>query len=443
MEDIIDNYRTAIEGFSIFPKSDSLKEWAKRFVVWVDDCFCSFHSTNGEDDILKTAGEDLKGVITAFVKVMDDPPLYWHHAFISSVKYVFFRAFVLHPFCSDHLSNNRSTILLMNHLMECIDKHFEDYIESVPEGFFSKVSKVLFYNCWGADFLEGVRGVGPSLPLLSSEKEMVEAKANRDLLYRRLVSILKSAVDMKDYSSFCQACSDIEDLIKQLFKDYVRRLREKGVFDESVLEDAVTYWEIVTESILYRVYTTTTAEYVIAFKKDFQISRSLLEDIQDMMPHERRHVAAERALTTLMDITKEFRYSIISHGIHPVWTDRLVKLGVDYINLYDSMKDEYFSGITLDTFRQSFEFADFSQMYNSACRKKKKGVIQFMVSELGDSIGKDWLVQAAETVSNAKGSEAVREIRKGVINDPKREMRSLLRQWVANYRPRVIRAVSR
>lgn len=446
IDKIIGYYKDEVERFTRYPNSDGAKQWAGGFAIKIDDLFVKFHSeSNNEEEIIKKATKYLKAVFTSFVRSFADSSCHDQESFFfaDDIVRIIWRAFFLHPMTSDTCGNKRGTTRLLNALVDSMFYFQINYVESFPDGFFAKVSTIPFYNLWGEEYADKVKGISSSLPLLTSEKEMIYIEDNRNLFINRLVDMVNVAVAKEESAPFFKDCSTIIALLEILFKDYVRRLRSNGIFDQSCTISSVSHWIDVTLSIIWQVYLRVSGEYVIPIILGDAKDPHLLRDIQDLSIQERRFYWFRSSLEVLERVRDDYISTIDNRGITPEWGDRLRNIGIDYVKLHEAMKDEYFSGITLDTFRQSFEFADFSQLYDSACKKKKKGAIQFMVSELGDNIGKDWLVQAAETVSAAKGAEAVREIRKGVINDPKREMRRLLRQWVANYRPRVKRTVSR
>ena len=122
------------------------------------------------------------------------------------------------------------------------------------------------------------------------------------------------------------------------------------------------------------------------------------------------------------------------------WHGAIEKLGIDYSGLYTAMKDSYFSGITFEEFKHSIQYANFSSIMKSArdkgSRSGKSGCIYYMVSELGDNIGKDWLLSAAESVCNKTGQDAITIIRSHSGTEEMKKFEKVLLTYITNYKPR-------
>lgn len=275
-------------------------------------------------------------------------------------------------------------------------------IESEEEKAFDALAEVYYgkkfldemlYNFWGDDFSLKRKKIDYRLPLTTEEKAAINKRDNRHRMFdecRQLFMEDNSDIGIRRTSLF----------FEKLFKDYISRIRD-NIQDVSVLPFATYYWKTITFIIMGRVLYES---------RDFEDEGGPRFNYED---YDHCHHA-------ISDICERYLEQLKSGSPYCEWCSSIKDLDIHYDELYNKMtmgNNKFFiaSCLTLADFTRGFEEANMKPLYvavddfcrnNSKGKSGKLGCIRYMISELGNYLGEEWLLKAAESVCSKKGREA-------------------------------------
>lgn len=444
-------YMPALESFGIkvlHPEFKGLEQsqvWAIEFLLLIKNCFADYHSSpfGDEDEVISISTDALDILYKSFrlalrtrAKIQPtqlvDQVTHWVNMTSQIVRWAFTNDILV----KDGFDKRRSSARLFSELNALLNKLVDSFLEVELREKFSKISNVVLYNLWGDNHKDLLGSAQDSLPLSTDEKAATSIQDNKRRFFDNLyLSIKESSLELTE-SAFFKQCETISSYIASLFKDYFIRLRKSRLQDIDAYHFACTYWEVVTEQIILRCFVSLIAEYLVEIKKGkIKTVLSPSVDGEEMYYHNRAAVITKRLLDTVKTICDEFDERIGSDVVSP-WNERLLKLNIDYDYLYLNLKEKLFTGVSLGSFKQSIQEADFKSI--KAAKTNSIGVtggLNYLISQLGYKLGKEWFEKASLSVCEGKTIEsATKYVRGGHPSDMTEYVKTVLEKGIPSFK---------
>lgn len=315
--------------------------------------------------------------------------------------------FCAHYYSEDKANRCLSNLDLYKRILWAIDRQKEDIL--YPHERYNKGDNKLgtiLYNFWGHDYYKAYFELNKKTESLSqSEKGMFHLNDNKEL-FRLYYQPFVAQV----YSS---ASSDAEIkamiMVDSLFQEYTLRLRRLGVYSEDDIRRAVYNWRIVTIDEIKRITLVAKIEMVFA-SKGFE----LIEDLREALvlstvfeSIQRIESLCAKCINTINGDVEDYLEKIASGCLTKPWSKKLKDVNIDFDGLYTDMRDKQISSfIRKDAFLDAFYAGDFTLIFKDAQDRAKlygrktgyPGCIQILIREVGNMVGDDWKIAAAESI---------------------------------------------
>jgi hypothetical protein len=314
-------------------------------------------------------------------------------------------------------------------MFDAINELELEYEEQSLESVFPDGKPVIPYNIWGNDYDKALLAIDHTLPLSSKEQPLVYIPHNIKEVTKQHQLRMNQVVDVTDEDSFKNEVYSFDADLQSLFKDYIRRIR-LAELEDSFIIFAAEHWRNLTVAILERSYTHISGRYVVSLEKGDMSVISPGNKGEELYSHERSWRIVSISLDAVFSICSEYINLIRSHKLDRKWAAKLKGLEIDYKRLYSKMNNRFFTMVSFDTFKRSFEDADFKLILGNATRNSI-GAIKTIIIQLGDekNIGYDWLVHAAESVyEGVYGKAAVGKLKATHEPDCLAELKQMLEQ---------------
>ena len=114
-----------------------------------------------------------------------------------------------------------------------------------------------------------------------------------------------------------------------------------------------------------------------------------------------------KCINTINGDVEDYLEKIASGCLTKPWSKKLKDVNIDFDGLYTDMRDKQISSfIRMDTFLDAFYAGDFTLLFKDAKDRAKlygrktgyPGCIQILIREVGNMVGDDWKIAAAESI---------------------------------------------
>lgn len=226
--------------------------------------------------------------------------------------------------------------------------------------------------------------------------------------------------------------------LESLFNDYIKRLRQSGIYDEKTTIRCIEEWKDITLREIERVSLVDIISTII--NRQFPTS---LDDLRNTTVN-RDGITIITNIKSLQagcfniinGLVEDYRRQILDGCLKKSWSAKLLSVGIDFKGLHSDMVNEKIipSTFSYTSFVDAFRNADFSSMIEDAkfmdtikTEQGRPGLVQFLIKVVGGLVGDDWYYSAAESVyPKRKGKNAKFAIGK---------LRST--KFVATYAPKI------
>lgn len=407
---------------------DKAHKWAIEFYLLLNSHFAFFHNhtTDNEEEIISSAVDECIELFKAYIKAIyyyrerlseNNKVIPFSHLFsqvklwIEDTKSVVWSAFRNNRVSSDPLNKKRGTARLLRELLCTLDELYSSFVEDPSESPYQIIDNYIFYNLWGDQYAHLKVEITQKDILTTDEKAIIDIQENKRACYSAIESRIKEATECEEEAIFHQKVESLCLLIEQMFIDYMRFYKKEKNLDSGLLRIICTHWQYETEAIIFRAYANLSAEYAVELTKGHHSCIKPCTDGEEMYAHEKCWFIADKAKSTVSHICSDF----VSNVLPLPWLTRLNALDINYDSLYIAIKEKCLPWTSLSDFKYAITYADFDRIMVGAKERGSKsgaiGGIRFLISELGDKIGKDWLIKAAESITSKKGGKAIAEIR--------------------------------
>ena len=424
---------------------DCAHKWTVEYWIMLNSHFEAFHRKGfgDEEETIVLATKECELLFEAFihnVKLILNDSFYdvvpQAQLWVTTIKHVVWEAFRGNRLSTDSMGNSRGTTRLLKSLLIKIDEVYDYFCENDSMSPLTTLDRPIMYNLWGDEYQMMIHDIYSKEILTTNDKEKVQIDQNKKAFYSEIEKQIQTVSEAGEEHLFYHEVDTLSNCLEELFAYYIRYYLKQKIKDNKVISFICQHWEWSTVSILHRAYTILSANNVVESAKGRFNFLTPCADGEEMNAPDKRAIIVAKATAIVRSICKDFMDNCDKHP----WDSQLKALDIRYDDLYLSMKNRFLSGITLNDFKYAILKADFQELLSAANRRGTRsgavGALYFFVSELGDNVGKEWLIQAAESVTRKQGAEAVALIRSHSSTSAQKEMRQLLQKHVVHYKVR-------
>ena len=411
--------------------SDNVKEGTVDFILWLTGLFHEYHTGKfGErlqiqEYTVDSCTKLLLNYINQIekdgdVKVRDS--LFYHtRIWLEETKSVVWRIFIQNCLTINVLGKQQGTFSLFEAIILALDNTYFDCLNrcNLPEA--KALLGIIPFNVWEANYHFDVAQMDRSVPLTSEELAKVDVRKNIEYFYSIVSDHVLNATAAGKTRDYKDMVVDLDRLFQRLFSDYIKRLKVSKIVGTQTVHHAIAVWKDTATGILYRCFFVQSGFYAMEIKKGhIKVVNTKCLDGDDLDAHDKRSEMCETIITHIQRLCDDFDKTVSRTWPKYNWSQALNELDIQYEKLLSRMNKELLSPIIpldVQQFILCFEEAEFSELLKSVLARSGKrrdghlGCVYYLISEVGEVLGKEWFEKAAESVCDKKGSEARKAMR--------------------------------
>lgn len=270
---------------------------------------------------------------------------------------------------------------------------------------------IILYNFWGQSYArQRAELLKNPLGLTEEQKALINIDENKEFFNLKYCMNYeaKACIPRRRKEFYIENEIQAMLFLEELFNDYVKRLRQAGIYDDKETILAIQQWGDVTKSEIKRISFIDKISQVLfldshTLTPDFRDSTISMEDYDIII---RISSLADICILKADGLINDYINLVKGGGLVKPWSDKLVALRIDYRGLYSDLIKEKVISPSFDfaALKDAFQSADFSLMMESARymdtinqRAGNAGCVQQLIKYVGERVGNEWYCLAAES----------------------------------------------